>query len=228
MDNTASLLRSLSDLTEERGVAMPDPKVPRFALDATQRLRDICAVELYHRLQARWKRGRGVGAGREDDGAGEGAALAKHPTRRATRSTETQPQIRQRHEDRRGSRTWVEGVALGDALLHLPGGVARGGAPPRGAINREVTGSLSPSGAGIVSRAQRWAIEDGTRWQRNLITSAREHEDAGYDTSTDYITPPNAGALATRGQRMSAPDAAVETAHGAAAAPGGAIHGVRA
>ena len=73
MDNTASLLRSLSDLTEERGVAMPDPKVPRFALDATERLRDICAVELYHRLQARWKRGRGVGAGREDDGAGEGA-----------------------------------------------------------------------------------------------------------------------------------------------------------
>ena len=59
MDNTASLLRSLSDLTEERGVAMPDPKVPRFALDATERLRDICAVELYHRLQARWK-GRGA------------------------------------------------------------------------------------------------------------------------------------------------------------------------
>ena len=91
-----------------------------------------------------------------------------------------------------------------------------------------MTGSLSPSGAGIVSRAQRWAIEDGARWQRNLITSAREHEDAGYDTSTDYITPPNAVALATRGQRMSAPDAAVETAHGAAAAPAGAIHGARA
>ena len=27
-----------SDLTEERGVVMPDPKVPRFALDATERM----------------------------------------------------------------------------------------------------------------------------------------------------------------------------------------------